>query len=179
MAEFVAFDPRAESKGSAVLATLEGLGFDLMPTLRKHGLYAVEHDGWYPQQTWLDILADVERELKVNTTLDLVSVGSKIPETADWPPDVTTVEEALASIDVAYHMNHRNGEIGYYRSERLDQNTFRVICKNPFPSDFDYGIIYGTVRKFQPEGSRFYIERADSPCRQNGDDECIYFVIFE
>ena len=179
MTEFVAFDPRVETKGAAILATVKGLAFDVGPILKRHGLDEnLDPDGWYPQQAWLDVLREISL-MQGGTTLELVGIGMKIPETADWPPEVTTVDEALSSIDVAYHMNHRYGEIGYYHAERIDANTIRVTCENPFPSDFDYGIIYGVTRLFHDHSREFYVERAARPCRKNGDDQCIYDVIFE
>jgi hypothetical protein len=178
MAEFVAFDSRVESKGAAILATLKGLPFDIEPVLSAHGLSPLDPDGWYPQQSWLDALRAIS-QLPGVSSLELVSIGMKIPETADWPPNVTTLDEALFSIDVAYHLNHRGGEIGYYKAERIDDQTIRVTCHNPFPSDLDYGIVYGVARMFRLQGKEFFVDRADSPSRKKGDDRCVYFVHLE
>jgi hypothetical protein len=54
-----------------------------------------------------------------------------------------------------------------------------MTCNNPYPSDFDYGIIYGFVRRFLPKGSDFVVQRKESPCRQKGDDMCIYDVTWK
>lgn len=49
-------------------------------------------------------------------------------------------------------MNHRNGEIGYYKliSINLKANTAIMNCKNPYPCNFDRGIITTMARKFRP-----------------------------
>ncbi len=175
MVQFTALDPRAEVSGAAILSTLAGMGSRVDEIMARHGLVGVTADGWYPQQAWLDVLRSIY-EGEGPTLFDMVSIGMKIPETALWPPEIDTVEAALASIDMAYHMNHRNGEIGHYRAETVGERHMQIICDNPYPSDFDYGIIYATVRRFMPEGWGFTLVRADTPSRLKGDDCCIYEI---
>lgn len=175
MAQFVAFDPAVEVRGAAILSTIEGLEADVRPLLERHGMSDVQPDAWYPQQAWLDVLKDIS-EARGEAVFDLVSIGMRIPDSAVWPAEVDSVESALKSIDVAYHMNHRNGEIGHYLAEIVGENHVRVTCDNPYPSDFDYGIIYRTAQKFMPEGMAATVWRADSPSRLEGDEMCIYDV---
>ncbi|MCD4685162.1 MAG: hypothetical protein K8S97_04415 [Anaerolineae bacterium] len=180
MVEFIAFDPNVETKGAAVLATLAALQSDASAILHRHGITEVDADAWYPQQACLDALKEISRMPELGT-LGLVIIGIRIPELADWPDDITstTVEDALNSINTAYQMNHRNGDIGYYHAERVDDTLIRVTCENPYPSDFDYGIIYGVVKRYAPSGVSFQVTRAPFPSRLNGDDMCVYKVIFE
>jgi hypothetical protein len=58
----------------------------------------------------------------------------KIPENAVFP-HVNTLEQALSSMDGAYRMNHRNGEIGYYKLLSFDGKTKKAVleCYNPYP----------------------------------------------
>ncbi|MCD4685163.1 MAG: hypothetical protein K8S97_04420 [Anaerolineae bacterium] len=175
MVEFVAFDPQVEVKGAALLATLAGVDIDVTPILERHGITDVSTDHWYPQQAWLDVLKNISH-LPALGTLGLVSIGMRIPENADWPEGIDSIEAALNSIDVAYQMNHRNGAIGSYRAERISDSLIRVTCENPYPSDFDYGIVYGVIKCFVPDESQFTVERAESPNRQAGDDACVYNV---
>lgn len=173
MSEYHPYDPAVEVSGAAILSTIAGLQDDVLSVLAAHGIGQITADGWYPQQAWLDALRDISTGGGI---LDLVSVGMRVPDTALWPPEVDTVEKALLSIDVAYQMNHRNGEIGSYHAEVIEEGHVRLMCDNPYPSDFDYGIIYQTTRKFMPRGQVFTVRRADSPSRKNGDDMCIYDV---
>jgi hypothetical protein len=175
MAEFIAFDPNVETLGHAIKATVEGMGSEAEEVMARHGLMPFEPDHWYPQQSWLDAL----KEMGDRGMLNLVAVGLKIPETAAMPPDILDVESALAAIDVAYHMNHRGGEIGYYKYESVGDKHVKMICKNPYPSDFDYGLIYGFTRRYLPAGADFVVERQDSPSRVKGDDTCIYDVTWK
>jgi hypothetical protein len=175
MAQYVAFDPNVQVKGAAILATLHGMGREIYaPIAEKFGLAQVEADGWYPQQSWLDLLKALDT--KSGGSLDLVAVGMNIPNTADWPTGITTLEQALYSIDQAYHFNHRYGEIGHYRAERISDQQVDVICDNPYPCYFDYGIVFSTARKFKPAGVGFTVVHDKQTCRQRGDDACIYHV---
>lgn len=172
MAQYVAFDESVEVNGQTILATLAGVGEAVRPILDKHGLGSLQPDQWYPQQAWLDVLRDIHE----GNFLNLVGIGMKIPENAKFPPDIDSVESALRLLDTAYHMNHRNGEIGHYRYQPVGDHAIDVICDNPYPSDFDYGIIYGLVKRFRPTGSDFKVVREGAPCRKKGDERCIYHV---
>ena len=172
MAPYVAFEPGVEINGQTILATIDGLGDVARAAFQQRGVAAIDPDGWYPQQMWLDVLQELDQSGAEN----LVSVGMKIPEHAIFPPEINSLHSALASIDVAYHMNHRGGEIGHYHYEKVGDNHARLVCDNPFPSDFDYGIIYAMTRRYAEQGMDFKVVRAESPCRHNRDDYCIYEV---
>lgn len=178
MSEYVALDPRVEVKGSAVLATLQGVEPTVVrPIAEKFGLVNVHSEGWYPQQSWLNTLKALD-ELHFGGSLDLVSVGMEIPKTADWPPEVNSFEAALFSIDEAYHMNHRYGEIGHYRAERVNDWQIDVICDNPYPCLFDYGIIYSAASRFGSQ-AEFTVLHDEHTCRRRGDVACVYHVTWQ
>ncbi len=176
MAQFVAFDPDVEVSGAAILSFVEAMSENILPVLARYGIRNPRPDSWHPQQAWLDAFRDVA-EGDFGARLDLVSIGMRIPESAIWPPEVRTIEDALYSIDVAYHMNHRNGEIGCYRATQVGAREIEVFCENPYPCDFDYGIIYGTARLYLPSNNNLVvINRDDLPCRNQGADSCTYSV---
>ena len=79
-------------------------------------------------------------------------IGKAIPENADFPPEVDNLEKALGPIDVAYPMNHRGGETGHYKLVSYDEEKKEatMVCNNPYPSEFDRGIITTMLRKFKP-----------------------------
>jgi len=175
MAEYVALEPDVEVLGGAILACIDGLGEEAQAALREMGIDKVEPDQWYKQQAWLTAL----KMLNNTDMFNMVAVGMKIPANAVFPPDINSISSALASIDVAYHMNHRNGEIGNYKYEAIGPQHARLVCDNPYPSDMDYGIIYAMAQRFAPPGVQFTVVRADSPSRLKGDDRCIYDVTWE
>ena len=75
-------------------------------------------------------------------------------------------------------MNHRGGEIGRYKFESLGSNSAKIICNNPYPCDFDMGIISAMARRFLPSTSTgVTVEHLESSkCRKTGNDNCSYIV---
>ena len=189
MTQFVVFDPRVEVNGQAFISI-----FDAIPEyrelvrgiLQKNGLGDIRRLGWYPQQRLLDAFQEIASEIGGFT---LYAIGRYTPENADWPTEVDSLEGALASIDVAYHLNHRidgarlydprTGEmtegIGHYRSSPLPERGAKVECWNPYPCDFDKGLIAATVNKFKDDRDVVSI-REMGECRKRGAESCTYLV---
>jgi len=177
MAQFKAFAPKVEVDGEVVSTLVDGMGaFKPMglQLLVAHGIQAPKAGEWYPQQAYLDAFKGIAEKLGAAT---LKGVGKQIPERAAWPPQVDTVEKALASIDVAYHMNHRGGEIGHYRFEKTGERSGKMICQNPYPCAFDHGIVEAAAKKFAPAGAIVRVTHDDTqPCRQKSGESCTYLV---
>lgn len=178
MAQFKAMADGVEVNGETVLAIVDGMGrFNrrAAQVLASHGIEDPQPGQWYSQQRWLDAFQFIAEEAGPAT---LFRIGLKIPEHARFPPEIDSVEKALRSIDVAYHMNHRGGEIGCYRFEPIGENSARMICENPYPCDFDCGIIEGIARKYASgRPSDVFVRHDDSGCcRKQGDDRCVYEV---
>ena len=65
--------------------------------------------------------------------------------------------------------------IGHYGFEPLPgQKAIRSLCKNPYPCDFDRGILTAMARRF--ERSAVVRHDATQPCRQHGGESCTYHV---
>lgn len=192
MAQFIAFIPNVEVNGQTIISVIDGMGeFKglALTILAENGIPDPRPGEWYPQQWWLNAFKYIAEKLGPFT---LRNIGTKIPENADWPPEINTIEAALASIDIAYHMNHRlNGEvlynpqtktmnegIGHYEFEKIDERQVRMICENPYPCDFDKGIIEAVAKKFRPEDSiTLSVVHDDSkPCRKKERRSCTYLV---
>ena len=69
-------------------------------------------------------------------------------------------------------MNHRGGDIGYYRAQRVDDETVEVQCKNPYPCAFDRGIIEAVTDEFAE--SYVSVTETGTQCRTDGGQECVY-----
>jgi hypothetical protein len=178
MAQFIAFQQGIEVDGEAVLAVVEGMGrFKSLAyeILADHGIRNPLPGQWYSQQSWLDAFQDISRRLG---PASLLQIGKMIPQSARWPEGLEDIHQALASIDTAYHMNHRGGEIGTYHYEKTGARTGRMVCRNPFPCDFDQGIVLGVARRFCPADSALVEipHRPKDPCRKRGDEECVYLL---
>ena len=179
MAQFQAFAQGVQVNGETVLSVVNGMGAFKntgMTVLAGNGIPNPQAGEWYPQQSWLNAFKEIADKVGGKT---LQIIGQAIPSSAKWPPAVDTVEKALSSIDIAYHMNHRGGEIGYYKFESTGPNSGKMVCKNPYPSDFDFGIIYAVARKFAPSGTATVEFDSTAPCRKSGADSCTYLVTWK
>jgi hypothetical protein len=175
----------AAVKGFSVLVN-ELMSVMKVQTRNAAGVLAVDPKDWYPLDDYLVVYR------KIDTLLGgrgLEKVGTFVPQNVVFPPNVQDVPSALASIDIAYYMNHRKdgrdmfnpatGErvegIGHYRYERVaGKNEAILVCDNPYPCRFDQGLIKGMARRFQPQA-----ELTHDPshgCRQKGDPSCTYVV---
>lgn len=181
MVQFEAFDPDVEVHGRTILAVVDEALSRFSDTYRERAREALADNGvedpapdaWYPQQAWLDTFRVIADELEPHL---LDRLGGQIPSVVEWPNDVSGVEEGLRSIDDAYQLNHRGGDIGYYRFEPVDDQTGQVICRNPYPCLFDRGLIRAVARRYAPVESFVYVEEDRDRCRRDGDDACTYTV---
>ncbi len=179
MAQYIAFSDNVEVNGQTILAFVNALPNykdQMLITLKNHNLEDIQVERWYSQKSWLDAFKEIGEKYGVNT---LFAIGKAIPENAKFPP-INDLKQALESIDIAYKMNHRGGDTGYYKLIEYYENVrFAVMeCKNPYPSSFDKGIIMTIARKFKPTNSILVKVEIDEnfPSRLNGSDSCTYKV---
>jgi hypothetical protein len=179
MAQFIAFDPNVEVNGQTILSVVKAISIgqdSRLAVLKKQGI-TPEEGKWYKQQAWLDAFKEISNELGEKT---LFVIGKAIPENAIFPPQIDNLQKALAAIDVAYHMNHRNGKIGNYTLKQYDEKKREavMVCNNPYPSEFDRGIISTMLRRFKPKDSIKYDVLVDlsAESRVKGDESCTYLV---
>ncbi|WP_132057304.1 hypothetical protein [Halorussus amylolyticus] len=174
-----AVDAAVEVSGSVVCQIREGVG-DLPDSdasradeiLSRSGLDDPSPDEWYPLVELLDALDAVGDEA-------LIHLGTTIPEGVEWPPSIETASEGFATVDEAYRLNHRGGDIGYYEFAEVAGRDRKVICANPYPCAFDKGIIEGTLRAFGGEFSytpMIFLHETSERCRAEGGEKCTYRV---
>jgi hypothetical protein len=195
--QFKAFAPGIEVSGRTVKAIVEA--FRLFPSvalnlLVRHGIahigpdrqVVIDAERWYPQEKWLAAYEAVATSGGADLLFD---TGRFIPRNAGFQMGGAAVHATLASIDVAYHQNHRkNGRlmydaatrtmlegIGHYRYEGAP-STSRIVmvCENPYPCDFDRGIITEIAVRSEPKAK--VVHDAAAPCRKNGAESCTYVV---
>ena len=181
MATYEAFDGGVEVDGRTVLTVVEETMGRFSGEYRDRALAALAEEGiddpdpdeWYPQQAWLNAFETIADDLQTHV---LDRIGERLPRVADWPNDFDTVPEGLRSIDDAYRRNHRGGEIGSYRLERVDERTGELVCHNPYPCPFDRGLVRGVAQQYTPVDSFVLVEETGTTCRRRGDDACTYTV---
>ncbi|MGO9121631.1 MAG: hypothetical protein ACLQPD_28980, partial [Desulfomonilaceae bacterium] len=115
MTEFKSFTADVEVIGQAIEAFIAGFP----PELSKIGLGVLAANGidkfspgeYYPLQSLLNAMKEIQNKFSSEM---LFRIGEKIAGNAVLPPGINSLEACLASIDTAYHMNHRRGDIGNY-----------------------------------------------------------------
>lgn len=153
--------------------------------LKKHGIPDPDAVEWYSMRAYLDVYKELE--MTIGNSM-LFAIGEKVPKNAVFPAGIDTIEKALASIDIAYHMNHAlDGKImfdpttgkmtegiGHYHFEMIDENRARIICDNPYPTFFDEGIIFAIAQRFNE--SSFVALEENSHGRSQGGDKDVYLI---
>jgi len=192
VAQFIAQADGVDVNGESVLAVLYGMGNFKekgREILAWNGILAPEAGRWYQQQAFLDSLKQIGGSFRPIT---LTSIGRKIPELIRFPVGIQGTHQALLSLDIAYHLNHRkNGKvlyvpaehkvldgIGHYYYKHTGPASAVMVCTSPYPCDYDRGMIDATALRYRPDGVGDIRVTHESPnhCRKNGDDFCTYRV---
>jgi len=181
MALYIPFDDMVEVNGQTIFSFLDAVSSifqkKMMEILAKHHIVDLDKTKWYKQTDWLHAFKEIEETVGDHT---LFSIGKAIPENAIFPPDIDSLEGALNSINIAYQTNHRGGEIGYYKLMSFDLDVRRASMKsyNPYPDEFDRGIITAVSRKFRPENTSKIVVNIDTsnPQRKKGADSTTYVI---
>jgi hypothetical protein len=193
--QFQEFEPDIEVNGQTVYAIVDGfrvfrrlasavLQQEGMGTMKPDGDLHLDRNAWYSQAAWLRAFARICEEAGNGS---LYAIGRQIPENAQFPASVVDTPSALQSINIAYHLNHRKrGQvmfdpdtgvmldgIGSYGYRRESERKIVMDCRNPYPCDFDRGIIMTMALKFQPHAT---VEHDHASCRKQGGDSCSYVV---
>jgi hypothetical protein len=194
MAEFISFNKNVEVSAEGVLSfvnSMEKGKENRLLLLSKYGIIP-EPGGWYNLQKWLDAFKELAIEIG---EMNVFLVGKAAIVNAKFPP-MDSLKEALESINIAYHMNHRlDGKImfdsktgkitegiGNYILKSYNEDTKKAVmfCENPYPSKFDEGLLTQIVRIFKPKGgpSQNVFLDSDMETRRKGKDSCTYNIIW-
>jgi hypothetical protein len=181
--EFKSFAADAEVLGDAIEAFVAGFPPELSKigsgVLTAKGIDGFRRGEYYPLQSLLDAMKEIQDKFSSEM---LFRIGEKIAANAVLPPGIDSLETCLASINTAYHMNHRRGEIGSYEYTYLGEvgglKRAKMTCPNPYPCAFDRGVIHGFAQRFKPSGAVDVIVRHDEsqPCRRTGAHACAYLI---
>lgn len=168
-------DPTVQSSGACLQAMVEAFGELKIAVSRllvesgvgelgRDGVVRIDPNAWYPIRIELDTLRRMRERVGENA---IFQVGTRIPASVVLPPTVVDVDTALASLDVAYHMNHgRDGVplfdpatgrmsegIGHFEHRWTSAQEASVTAPGPFPCALNRGIVTGLVRRFQPRAT--------------------------
>lgn len=166
MAEYKTFESGIEAGGNELpIVALGSLSKNQRQSIiERYGLQT-NNGAWNDLQSLLNALKEVEETIG---EMNLFLIGKSIIEGTSFPP-MDGLKNALESIDVAYHMNHRkNGKvmfdpnsgqmmegIGHYKVTKFDEASREavMVCQTPYPSKFEEGLIVQVVRTFKPKDS--------------------------
>jgi hypothetical protein len=158
----------------------EGVG-----KLDEKGLILIDKTSWHPVIGMLRAFERIAREVG---EIVLHRAGASVPPNAVFPPGIRSAEGALRSINLAYYLHHGlNGEplldaakgvyrsnIGEYRARKDGERRVSMECDNPYPCDFDFGLVEAMARRFEPRAA--VTHAASAPCRKRGAKLCAYTV---
>lgn len=177
MAQFKAMSPEVEVRGDVVLSLVNVMGAFKsisLEILKQNGIVDPEPDQWCSQQAWLDSFRVIADKVGPNT---LYQVGRQIPAQYNYPAGTDSIETVMSDLDEAYHKSHRGGEVGHYRFQIMGLNVGQMTCDNPYPCDFDRGIISSLAERFEPANSLADVRHEeDAPCKKQGAESCIYTI---
>ena len=198
--QFKAFESGIDVNGRTIYSIIDGFKVVKsipMRILRKYEIGQMDEEtrtlkiranDWYPQQNWLNAFKEIAEQLGGAV---LYQIGLKIPENAEFPPWVNDIHSSIKAIDIAYHMNHqKNGRpmfdpqtgklqegIGHYGYKTVEgKNEIICECRNPYPCDFDKGIVTTMAGKFNRDVT---IKHAPGECRNNGAESCTYIITWQ
>ncbi len=180
MAEYKAFEPGVEVIGQSMMVTIKSFPSYMkdkaLEILAENGLKDIKPEKWYSQQSVLDSQKIIAEKFGSNT---LFMIGKNVPENAIFPPGIDSIEKALNMLDMAYKMNHRGGDFGFYKLSEHDKTNKKLIlhCRNPYPEELDKGLITALARKFE---AAVVVELAPGkPSRKDGADDSWYEITYK
>ncbi len=162
-----------EVLGSSIISTINSFPSKREAELRQifaeHGIEDPNEDEWYPHEANLAAMSTLHEEFGPGM---LEKIGRDKPKNIVWPPEIETAIDAVMSIDEAYRKNHRNGEIGGYHAEQVDESRIKLVCDNPYPCPLDQGLIEGVAFEFA--GKTAMVSEIGAECREEGGEQCTY-----
>ncbi|MEM9953922.1 MAG: hypothetical protein AAF846_20095 [Chloroflexota bacterium] len=176
---YVSSDSHNQSLGASIKSVFAAMGSRVEPILEKNNLANVESDKWYPQQDYLNVYNDLEAD-DSSVMSDLVSIGMKILDEAQFPPDIDNIEKALLSMDAYYKLNNRDAYGGW--QVEIDEKSATCTSTTPFPTDLEYGILYAMARRFAGQGKHVAVKYQNTVIRnqrKGHDAPCVYLVTWE
>lgn len=194
MEQQFAIDPGIEVAGSSIGSMVDA--FQQYPSivmkyLVQHGLVTgkkteIDRTAWYPLHKWLDVYQAIAKDVGLNS---LYTVGKKVPEYTELPPDVTDIRSVFRSLNIAYHLGHRkNGVVMFDPATGVmldgigtvscefagNEQKLTLKFEIPYPCEFNRGLIHAFAMRFEPAAR--VVHDNNAPCRKKGGSSCTYLV---
>jgi hypothetical protein len=178
----------------AIISAFQSLPSAALRFMLEHGLATIDANGrpcvdterWYPVEAFRATFAQIARE---TGPASLYGVGLHMLDHVNWPPGIKNITEAMYSLDLAYHLNHRKHGIpmadlttgkvlegiGHFRSRKaLGVRRIVSVVDSIYPCEFDRGILTGVAIRFDARAE--VVHDPTAPCRRAGGQDCTYIV---
>ena len=167
-----------EVSGELVLAMVEGMRGvrkRYRHLLAEYGLDDPKPDRWYSRDELLDVFETLAADAGPFVVFDM---GARVADNASFPAEIDSVEEALARADALFQSSHRGAEVGSYTFEKTGEGSGTMVCRTPYPCDFDRALIEALALRFRPRESWNVTVKHEetAACRKQGGDSCTYTV---
>jgi hypothetical protein len=173
MAEFMVYHPESEVSGQVMLNSIHAMGRAARSVVNRHIIGELDPNGWYPQQTWLNILRDAAEEMH----LDLLAVGNRVAASYQIPDGVFSLARLLEFVDANYQTTHRFTDPVRLTARQIAEREVHIVDNSPYPDEFQYGIFFGLLQQLTPLDATLKIRYDKSaPTRSDGADVTTYIV---
>ena len=174
-------DPETEIIGQTLLSYIDNIqAEEIHPYLEKYGLTEVDPEKWYPANNLMSLMNDMAAE--ANLSSNLVALGMATVAKMIIPPEMAALplSAVLEGWNDLYYLQHRGGEIGYVKVEKITDHHYKTIHHLLYPDDMVYGVAYGLALRWLPKTVHFkIIYDADTPRRDNGGEDTIIHVVWD
>ncbi len=174
MGRFQSFDPNAELSGATAYAFLININHENIENiLRSHHLANIDPERWYSLQSVLNVMSDISEGFDYSSNFVAIGLAAGELGIKMLPPGMgnLTVEQFLNDYEKTYLARHRNGDVGWVKTEKLDDSHFIVSARTPYPDDVVYGVFYAYVRWLTPPGKRFILRYDENAIRHDEGGE--------
>lgn len=166
----------AEVIGNSLRALMESMSVmkvEAQRLLRAHGIADAQPGQWYPLLSVIRALDDVRTQVGPRTVR---AIGHRVATYALVPTRPLLFTHLIAGSDSIYRSNHRGSwGLGGYHPMGGTAASARLRCDNPYPCEFDQGLLEGFFERFTPPGSfRLRLLHEPGGCRDQGGEACLY-----
>ncbi len=170
----------AQVSGASVRIFMEAMGKVkemALGILQKHNIDTnVPMESWVDLNKWINALKEIEQRFGPAT---MFNIGKTVPSVIAFPPQVNSFESAMNGLNYSYLLTHRGipNSDKYYKFRMTGQKSAIMECDNPYPSDFDRGLLSGMTRKFPPAGVVGMVDvKLDEsvPSRKTSGKSCVF-----
>jgi hypothetical protein len=156
-----------------MLNSIQAMGRAARRVVNKHIIGELDPSGWYPQQTWLDILRDAAEEMQ----LDLLTVGNRVASSLPMPDCVFSLGRLLELVEDNYQTTHRHTDTVRVTATQIGDREVHIVDNSPYPDEFQYGMIFGLFQRLMPMDANLTVRYDESaPTRRDGADTTTYIV---